>query len=92
MKLLLLLIATICFYQAFSFEYGDYFADIKYCGTNILAYPFCGEVDESPIDVLEKEVYIGEDYVFCDGELEWNYDGTKTFPVEKHEHTIEVVK
>ena len=88
---LLLLVATISLYQAFAFEYGDYYASMVYCGTDIIAYPFCSEVDESPIDVLAKEVRIGRDQVFCDGEFVWDYDGETTFPVEKKEHTVEVV-
>ena len=86
-------VVLIWMYQTLlAYEYGQIFADIKICGTNITAYPFCAAVDESPID-LEAKGTLDGDRLNCDGDkLEWKYDGNQRFEVEKKEHTIEIVE
>lgn len=90
-----IVLLSVWMYQAIAYEYGQIFADIKICGTNQSAYPFCASgaaVDESPINLLAKGTLPG-DRLNCDGDkLEWEYNGNDKFAVEKKEHTIEVVK
>eukprot|EP00486_Rosalina_sp_Unknown_P005893 CAMPEP_0201576866 /NCGR_PEP_ID=MMETSP0190_2-20130828/22928_1 /ASSEMBLY_ACC=CAM_ASM_000263 /TAXON_ID=37353 /ORGANISM="Rosalina sp." /LENGTH=384 /DNA_ID=CAMNT_0048008237 /DNA_START=76 /DNA_END=1230 /DNA_ORIENTATION=- len=86
----IIILSTILIYQAVSYEYGGYFADITYCGSDEKAYPFCASVDESPID-LDTFRTVDGDRVHCNGkEIDWDYNGHNTFDVVKEEHTIQV--